>query len=106
MGIFVIACYKPKEGKNDLLLEAVREHLPVLRKEGLVTDKPAHIMKSKDGSIVEVFEWKSAKAIEEAHKNKAVLELWKKFEEACEYIPVANVEESKQVFSGFEPVNF
>src|ERR1700730_5678092 len=102
MGIFVIACYKPKEGKSELLLEAVREHLPVLRKESLVTDKPCHIMKSKDGCIIEVFEWKSVEAVEEAHRNKSVLELWKKFEEASEYIPVANLEEAHHVFSSFK----
>lgn len=104
MGVIVIASFKPKAGKEELLFEAIREHLPILRKEGLVTDKDNYIMQSEDGSIIEVFEWKSEEAIEKAHNNKSVLELWKKFEEACEYIPVANIEEAKHVFSNFKPV--
>ncbi len=83
----------------------MREHLPVLRKEGLITDREGYTMRSKDGSIIEVFEWKSEEAIDKAHKSEAVLNLWKKFEEACEYIPIENLEEAKKLFPGFEPVN-
>lgn len=106
MGVIVIACFKPKEEKSDLLLEAVKEHLPVLRKEGLITEREGIIMRSKDGSIIEVFEWKSEESINMAHSNESVLKLWKKFEESCEYIPVGNIEEAKNMFPGFEPVNF
>lgn len=42
-------------------------------------------MRSADGSILEVFEWKSQEAINNAHTNENVLELWKRFEEVCEY---------------------
>ncbi len=104
MGIIVIVCFRPKAGKHELLSEAVREHLPVLRKEGLITDRPGYAMISKDGCIIEVFEWKSEQAIEEAHKSEAVLNLWKKFEEACEYIPISELRESKDLFPGFEPL--
>lgn len=106
MGIFVIASFKPKPGKVDLLLEAVREHLPVLRSEGLITEKQGYAMRTEDGSIIEVFEWKSEEAIEKAHKSEAVLKLWKKFEEACTYIPLSELKESNNVFPGFEPLDF
>lgn len=104
MGVIVIACFKPKEGKTDLLLEAVKEHLPVLRKEDLITDREGIVMRSGNGSIIEIFEWKSEDAIEKAHSSKSVLKLWEKFEEACEYIPITNIEEAKGLFPGFEPV--
>lgn len=106
MGVIVIACFKPKDGKNDLLLETVKEHLPVLRQEGLITEREGIIMSSKDGSIIEVFEWKSEESINKAHTNESVLKLWKKFEEASEYIPLGNLEEVKNMFPGFKPVNF
>ncbi len=106
MGVFVIATFKPKPGKDDLLLEAVREHLPVLRSEGLITDKQGYAMRTEDGCIIEVFEWKSEEAIEKAHKSEAVLKLWKKFEEASTYIPLSELKESKNVFPGFEPLDF
>ena len=106
MAIMVIVCFKPKEGKSDLLLEVVKEHLPVLKKEGLITDRPGYAMRAKDGSIIEVFEWKSQEAINDAHKNKSILELWKRFENVCEYIPLSELEETKGIFPGFEPVEF
>jgi hypothetical protein len=60
MGKFVIVAYRPRPGKEQELLQLTREHLPILRSEGLATDRPSYVMKSADGTIVEVFEWKSA----------------------------------------------
>ena len=37
-------------------MAAVRKHMQVLRAEKLVTDRPAYVMRAKDGTIVEVFE--------------------------------------------------
>ena len=56
MGRFVIVAYKPIPGKAQDLLTAVKKHLNVLRDEGLVSDRPAQVMKAADGTIVEVFE--------------------------------------------------
>jgi quinol monooxygenase YgiN len=106
MGIFVITCFKPKEGKDKELLEVVKDHIPILRNEDLITEKVCHVMKSKNGCIIEVFEWKSQEAINEAHKNKNILELWKRFENVCEYIPLSELEETKDIFPGFEPIEF
>ena len=39
MGIIVITCFKPKEGKDFELLEVIKDHIPVLKKEGLITDR-------------------------------------------------------------------
>jgi quinol monooxygenase YgiN len=104
MGILVITCFKPKEGKDRELLEVVSDHMPVLRKENLVTERECYVMKSKDGCIIEVFEWKSQEAINSAHENKNVHLLWKRFEEVCEYKTLSDLEESKNLFPGFEPV--
>ena len=88
MGRSVIAVYKPKPGKQPALDAAVARHWPVLRSQGLVTARPAHIMRAGDGTIVEVFEWLSPQAIEQAHHNAEVQKLWAEFFEACEFIPV------------------
>ncbi len=58
-------------------------------------------MKAADGTIVEVFEWKSAEAIATAHKNPAVLAMWNRYNEACEIIPLASLDEFKNMFAGF-----
>ncbi len=62
-------------------------------------------MEAGDGTIVEVFEWLSEEAIEKAHTNPAVLELWAKYAGVCDYIPVGNLAEIANLFSGFKPLN-
>ena len=100
-----IAAYRPRRGKEAELLDTVKDHLPVLRRQGLVTDRAAIVMRANDGTIIEVFEWKSEKAIEEAHSDPEVQKLWKRFGEVSDYVAPADIEECKRPFSGFEPIN-
>ncbi len=39
MGSISVACYKPRPGSEQALLDLVRNHLPPLRAEGLVTER-------------------------------------------------------------------
>ena len=105
MGRFVIAVYKPKPGQEAGLLEAVEKHVRVLRDQGLVTDRQPYVMRSSDGTILEVFEWRSVEAIRDAHANPAVQALWAEFEQVCEYVPLASIPESQRMFAEFEPVS-
>ena len=105
MGRIVIACYRPKPGKQDELRALMQEHLPILRSQGLVTDRDSIMMEAKDGTIIEVFEWKSQQAIEAAHSNPVVLKMWERYAAVCDYIPVGQVEEAKQLFSEFTPLH-
>jgi quinol monooxygenase YgiN len=75
-----VACYKPRPGCEEALLELVRNHLPPLRAQGLVTERTPIVMRTAGGTIVEIFEWVSQQAIAGAHNNPAVLDLWKQFE--------------------------
>jgi len=104
MGRIVIVGYKPKPGKAEALRSLASTHIQRLRAEGLVTPREAIIMEASDGTIIEVFEWKSKEAIESAHKNPAVQALWKEFSDVCDYVPVASVAEAKQLFAEFSPV--
>lgn len=102
MGRFVIAAYRPKPGMAAQLLDAVGRHMPVLRAEGLISDRTAHVMRAADGTVIEVFEWLSTAAIERAHSSPAVQALWAEFGAACDYVPIAAVPEAQQIFSEFE----
>jgi quinol monooxygenase YgiN len=95
-GVIVIVAYRPKPGKEKETLELVRSRVPTLRKEGLV--------RARDGTIIEVSEWKSREAIDAAHKNPIVLAMWNKFFEACDCIPLNELSESAEMFAGFEPI--
>ena len=102
--VMVIVAYRPRPGKEALLLELTRQHLPVLRAQGLATERPSYAMRSADGTIVEVFEWKSQGAIDSAHSNPVVSKMWERYAEACEYIPLKNLKEAGDLFAGFEPL--
>ncbi|MEY2565225.1 MAG: hypothetical protein QOH88_3418 [Verrucomicrobiota bacterium] len=103
-GVIVIVAYRPKPGREIELLEIVRNRVPTLLKEGLVTDRVPVIMRAKDGTIIEVSEWKSHQAIEEAHKNPRVLALWNRFFALCDCVPLKTVPEADMMFAGFEPL--
>lgn len=104
MGRFVIAAYSPKAGQQQALLKAVQKHLQILRAENLVTERPAYVMKSASGAIVEVFEWRSAEAIKQAHENPAVQDLWAEFGAVCEYTRLAGLPEAQDMFAEFDSV--
>jgi hypothetical protein len=46
-----IIAYKPKPGKQADLLPLTREHVPMLRAEGLATDHPVTACRAKDGTV-------------------------------------------------------
>ena len=100
----MIVAYRPKPGKEAELLEVVRSRVPTLRKEDLVTDRAPTLMRAKDGTIIEVSEWKSREAIEAAHKNENVGALWNKFFALCDCVPLETVTETSEMFAGFETI--
>ena len=104
-GVCVIVAYRPKPGKGDDLVELVRSRVPTLRKEGLVSDGPPAIMRARDGTIIEVSEWKSPEAIDAAHRNPNVLAMWEKFFALCDCVPLNTLAEAGEMFAGFEPVD-
>src|SRR2546427_4343775 len=105
MGQIAVVAYRPRPGKEALLLELTKEHVPILRGQGLATERPAYAMRAADGTIVEVFEWKSKAAIEAAHTNPVVLKMWERYAVACEYIPLTQLKEASHLFAGFDPID-
>ena len=103
-GVCSIVAYRPKPGKEQELLKLVRERVPTLRKEGLAADRVPTIVRAKDGTIIEVSEWKSHEAIDAAHKNPTVLAMWEKFFAVCDCVPLNTLAEAQDMFAGFEPV--
>lgn len=104
MGRFVIAAFRPKAGMQAQLRAVVRKHWDVLKDRGLVTDRPRYAMQAGDGTVLEVFEWRSAEAVEQAHHDPAVRALWAEFDAVCDYVPLAVLAEAQHPFSEFEPL--
>jgi quinol monooxygenase YgiN len=103
-GVIVIVAYKPRPGKEREVLAIVRRRGPFLRKEGLVTERIPTIMRCRDGTIIEVSEWRSQEAIEAAHKNPNVLAFWNEMFAVCECVPLKTLPEAQEMFAGFEPL--
>ena len=104
MGVMVIALFRPKPGKEAELLACTRDHLPILRAQGLATGRPSTVLRAADGTLLEIFEWVSQAAIDAAHTNAAVLALWERYAACCDYVTLGDLAEAKAMFPGFELV--
>jgi quinol monooxygenase YgiN len=104
MGVMVIALFRPKQGKEADLLACMHDHLPILRAQGLATDRPTTVLRAADGTLLEIFEWVSQAAIDAAHSNPAVHALWERYSACCDYVTLGDLAESKRMFPGFELV--
>src|SRR3954447_12960676 len=88
----VIVAYKPKAGKEADLLQLTREHVPLLRAEGLATDHAVTACQANDGTVVEFCEWAVGGA-GRAHSTPTVLKLWERYGAACDFVPLASLPE-------------
>ncbi len=102
MGEVVIAAYRPLPGCAADLAELTRGHVPFLRSLGLVTDRPHLILRAKDGTFLEVFEWRDG-GIADAHAHPEIHRLWEKYAAVCTYVPLREVVEAADLFATFSP---
>lgn len=99
----VIAAYRPKPGKDQELRKLVREHRRTLDAARLITERPTILLRARsDGTVLEIFEWVSAKAADEAHLNPDVRKLWSRFAKIADFVPLSSIQEADKVFSPFE----
>lgn len=104
MGVMVMAIFRPKPGMDAALLDCTRDHLPILRSQGLVTDRESLVLRAADGSLVEIFEWRSHAAIEAAHGNAEVARLWDRYAACCDYATLGDLAEARHLFPEFAEV--
>ena len=62
------------------------------------------VIRTQDGTVIEIFEWVSEEAIAGAHANPAVLAIWKRFEAVCCMKCPRIYPEFQKMFAHFEPV--
>ncbi|WP_174299668.1 hypothetical protein [Caulobacter sp. S45] len=104
MGDVVIVAYRPKPGREAELQQLAREHIPYLRQLDLVTDRAPVLLIGEGGVIVEVFEWRDG-AVEAAHAHPKVHELWGRYAQVCDYVPLKDLPEAAQMFATFKPLD-
>ena len=106
MGKIVIGTYKPKPGKEAILDRLVHNHVKVLRNQGFATSRQPMIMKAGGGTVIEILEWVSKNAIEEAKKNNDIIEYWNQYADVCDIIPISQIMESTISYSEFTPFSY
>jgi quinol monooxygenase YgiN len=100
----VIAMYRPHEGKDAQLRELIAKHIPALRKLELITDRPALLMRSANGTYLEIFEWRRADSAGQAHQHPAIAEIWEAMGAIADLPALSSLEEAEKPFPHFEPV--
>lgn len=99
----VIAAYRPKPGKAQELRRLVGAHRQALAGAHLITERPTLLLRARsDGTLLEIFEWVSAKAADQAHENPAIRAIWNKLAGVADFVPLSAVREAGKAFSHFE----
>jgi hypothetical protein len=99
----VIAAYRPKPGKERELRDLIREHRRSLTDAQLITSRQPQILRARsDGTLLEIFEWASAKAADRAHRHAPVRAIWKKLATVADFVPLSDIAEAGKAFSHFE----
>jgi hypothetical protein len=101
----VFALYQPQDGKEADLRRILVEHVPTLRRLELATDRPTVLVKSKNGTYIEIFEWSTPEAAGLAHHHPEVAKVWEAMGKVADLRTLDSLEEVKGMFPHFEPVN-
>jgi quinol monooxygenase YgiN len=99
-----MALYRPKPGKENELTEILKVHIPVLREEGLITERELLTLQAENGTIIEIAEWKSSEAIEKAHQSEKVMAVWNQIGALAELTNLSSLAEAKYPFPNFKAI--
>ena len=103
MGILVICSYRIRPGREAEANRLLSEHVPALRRHGLITERPAMQGTGADGAFVEIFEWESAEKSQAAPTIPEIAAIWKDMSDAAEFVPLATLKEAQNPFAHFTP---
>lgn len=101
----VFALYRPHEGKDAEFRQLLAKHFPVLRGLELVTDREPVIVKSKNGTYIEIFEWRTAESARQAHELPEVAQVWEAMGRIADLPALESLDEVSGRFPHFEPVH-
>jgi quinol monooxygenase YgiN len=80
MPVTVVCTFRVKAGKEKDFEALLKIHWPKLRELGLATDRKAVNYRGADRegnpTFFEIFEWRDDAAVEEAHNNPKVMQIW------------------------------
>ena len=98
----IFALYKPHQNKENELKNLILKHIPILKSNKLITNREPILVQSKNDIYIEIFEWKSNNAVEEAHENPEVQKLWNEMKKICDFTNLESIEEVRKYFPQFK----
>lgn len=101
----MFALYRPHKGKDAALRKLIAQHIPTLRRLELITDRPAILAKSSNGTYIEIFEWRTADTGYKAQQHPAVAEVWEAMARIADLPALESIPEVSERFPHFEPIN-
>jgi uncharacterized protein (DUF1684 family) len=94
-----LAAYRPRPGRENDFLVFLHEELALLRRRGHVTERRAPVVRAPEGELLVVLEWSTDHAVDDAHADPEVLEVWDRKAELVEYIAPAALTGSDTPFA-------
>jgi quinol monooxygenase YgiN len=101
--LITMAMYQPHVGKEEQLNDVLKKHIKTLEAENLITSRQPIRAVASDGTVIEIFEWKSEQAKDAAHESPVVMKVWNEIMEIAEIKSLSSLEESKHSFPNFAP---
>lgn len=98
------SAYRPRAGKDDDLLELFRDELETLRRRGHVTERPAPVVRTPAGEYLVALEWATEHAVDDAHADPEVLEVWERKAQLAEYVAPRDLAGMDSPFARFSVV--
>lgn len=81
----VMAAYRARHGRFEELCSIVKEKRDFMVGAGYYTERAPYLLVSEEDPdlLIEIFEWKSLEAIDNAHKDPSVHEIWGRMDGIC-----------------------
>jgi len=99
-----IMIFKPQKDKLGELIALLKQSRSTLLKFGKVTAREQILAMTIEESVIQILEWTSKEAEEEAAVHDEVRELWMQAERISEFQKPIEVREFNQMFPSFEVI--
>lgn len=96
-----LSAYRAKDGREEDVLRHLREEIAALRARGHITSRPAPICRTARGEFLVVSEWSTEHAVDDAHGDEVILEIWRRKEGLVEYLAPGELTGADMPFASF-----
>lgn len=102
-GMMGIVAFRPLEGHERKLRALLKKQAPLLESLGGIAPC-SFLMRSTEGFLISVFEWRSIGAKREAMKSAELMELWEEIGRHGTMVKLSVVSECREVISNFKSI--